>query len=298
MSTDANKAIVRRYFYEVFNEGNITTLEEICGSDFIFTLPTHAEPFRGVEGYKGLVNMLIGSFPGIHFAMEDVLAEGEMVLTRWTARGNHTGKPFPTVIGDIPAQGKSFLLEGMSWHRIVNGKIAEVIANEDSLGLIQQIGQGIFPRKTDPTPLEQTSPEVNKKTVSRYFDEVMNQGKLESIDEIMAANFAFRIPTLPDPVRGRNGMKQFVAGLRNAFPDVQFTVERQIVEGQKIGCRYWLTGTHKGEFLGIAPTGKSVKDVGNDLFHLTGGQIEEIWVSEDSLGLIQQLGAITALATA
>jgi steroid delta-isomerase-like uncharacterized protein len=294
MSTDANKAIARRYFYEVFNEANITTLEEICDPDFLFTLPTHSEPFRGVEGYKDLVNMIVGAFPDIHFAVEDMFAEGDMILTRWTARGTHTGKPFPTVIGDIPAIGNSFLIGGMSWHRIINSKIAEVIANEDSLGLIQQLGRAILPTQSAPTAPKPISPEVNKKTISRYFNEVMNQGKLNVIDEILAPNFAFRIPTLPDPVRGRDGMKQFVTGLHTAFSDIQFTVERQIVEGNKVGCRYSMTGTHKGEFLGVPPTGNPVKDTGNDLFHLAGGQIVEIWVIEDALGLMQQLNAIAA----
>jgi steroid delta-isomerase-like uncharacterized protein len=294
MSTETNKAIARRYFYEVFNKANMNTLEEICDPDFIFTLPTHSEPFRGVEGYKGLVNMLVGCFPDIHFAIEDMLAEGDMVLTRWTARGTHTGIPFPTVIGDVPAIGNLFLIEGMTWHRIVDGKIAEVTANEDSLGLIQQLGRALFPTQATPTSPEPTSPEVNKEIVGRYFNEIMNQGKLEVIDEIMAPNFAFRIPTLADPVRGRDGIKQFVTGLRTGFPDIQFTVKHQIVEGNKVAARYSMTGTHKGEFLGVPATGNSVKDIGNDLFHLAGGQIVGIWVSEDAVGLMQQLGAIAA----
>jgi steroid delta-isomerase-like uncharacterized protein len=296
MPTEANKDVVRRYFYEVFNEANIATLEEICAPDFQFTLSTHPEPFRGVEGYKDLVNMLVGAFPDVHFAVEDMSAEGETVLTRWTARGTHTGKPFPTVIGDVPAIGNSFSIEGMTWHRIVNGKIAEVLANEDSVGLIQQIGRNILPTQAAPTALKATSSKVNKQIVSRYFNEVMSQGKLEVIDEIIAPNFAFRIPTLPDPIRGRDGMKQFVTVLRTAFPDIQFTVERQIFEGNKIASRYSMSATHKGEFLGVPPTGKKVTDIGNDLFHLAGGQIVNIWVSEDALGLLQQLGAIPASA--
>ena len=294
MSTNANKAIARRYFYEVFNEANMTTLEEICAPDFLFTLPTHSEPFRGVEGYKNLVNMIVSSFPDIHFAVEDMVAEGDMVLTRWTARGHHTGTPFPTVTGDIPAIGNSFIIEGMSWHRIVDGKILEVIANEDSLGLIQQLGHAIFPTQTARTAPEAISPDTNKQIVGRYFNEVMNQGKLDVIDEIMSPNFAFRIPTIPDPIRGREGMKQFVTGLRDGFPDIQFNVEHRIVDGNKVATRYSMTGTHNGQFLGVPPTNNLVKDHGNDLFHLTEGQIEEIWVSEDAVGLMLQLGVIAA----
>ncbi len=296
MSTDANKALARRYFYEVFNEANLVTLEEICAPDFIFTLPTHPEPFRGVDGYKDLVNMLVGCFPDIHFAIEDMIAEGDRVFTRWTARGNHTGIPFPTIIGDVPAQGNSFLIEGMTWHRIVDGKLAEVTANEDSVGLIQQLGRAIFPTQYASTSSEPASPEVQKEVVNRYLQEVMTQGKLEVIDEIMTPNFAFRIPTIPDPIRGREGMKQFIKGLHTSFPDVEVTLHYQIVEDNKVAVRYSLTGTHKAEFLGIPASNNQVSDRGNDLFHFVGNQIESIWVAEDALGLVEQMGGITAQA--
>ena len=107
-SPNENVALARRYFYEVFNQANFTTLEQICAPDFIFTLPTHAEPFRGVQGYRDLVNMLVSSFPDIHFVIEDMVTEGDRILTSWTAGWTHTGMPFPTVIGDIPAIGNSF----------------------------------------------------------------------------------------------------------------------------------------------------------------------------------------------
>ena len=145
MSTEANKAIASRYFNEVFNKGDFKALEEICAPDFLFTLPTHEEPYRGVDGYKGLVNMLRGCFPDIQFAIEDMLAEEDKVMTRWTARGTHTGIPFPTVIGDVPAVGNQFHIEGMSWHHISNGKISEVRANEDSLGSDLSTGPNPLP---------------------------------------------------------------------------------------------------------------------------------------------------------
>jgi steroid delta-isomerase-like uncharacterized protein len=287
----ANEALARRYFYEVFNEGNMTTLEEICAPDFVFTLPTHEEQFRGVEGYKGLVNMLRGCFPDIHFAVEDMLSEGDRVLTRWTARGTHTGIPFPTVIGDVAAAGNHFIIEGMTWHQIANGKIAVVTANEDGLGLIYQLGRVLFPGQPPATP-QPASPQVNKAAVGRYFDEIMNEGNLDAIDELMTVNFAFHIPTLPDPMRGSEGMKRFVTGLRAGFPDIKFTPEYVIADETRVAVRYAMTGTHQGEFLGVPPSYKAVKDIGNDLFHLSDGKIVAVWVSEDAVGLLQQMGVI------
>ncbi len=193
MSTEANKSLVLRYFNEVFNQGDLDALEEITASDFVFVMPTHEEPFRGVEGYKGLVSMLRGCFPDIHFAVEDMVAEEDKVLTRWTARGTHTGIPFPTILGDVPAAGNRFLIEGMTWHQISDGKISQVTANEDGVGLIVQLGKILFPGQPSATPVP-SSPEVNRHLIDRYFGEIMNRGDLAVIDEIMAPDFASTSP--------------------------------------------------------------------------------------------------------
>jgi steroid delta-isomerase-like uncharacterized protein len=291
MSTEANKALARRYFNEVLNKGDFKALEELCAPDFIFTLPAHEEPLRGVESYKGLVNMLRRCFPDIQFAVEDMLAEADDVMTRWTARGTHTGIPFPTVLGDVPAVGNQFHIEGMTWHHISDGKISQVTANEDSLGLIYQLGQALFPGQPTATPVPGSS-EASKSIVDRYFNEIMNQGSLKAIDELMAPNFAFHIPTLPDPMRGPEGMKQFVTGLRNCFPDAKFTPEYMIADGHRVAARYRMTGTHKDSFLGAPASGNFVKDAGTDLFHLSGGKIVTVWVAEDALGLLEQMGVL------
>lgn len=288
-----NTDLTRRYFYEVFNEGNMETLEEICSPDFIFTLPTHEEPFRGVDGYKNLVNMLRGCFPDVHFAIEDQVSSGDRVLTRWTARGTHTGIPFPTVIGDIPAVGNRFHIEGMTWHTVKDGKISVVDANEDGVGLIYQLGRVLFPGQPSATPVP-GDPAANEAVCQRYFDEIINAGNLATIDETMTPDFEFHIPTLPDPVRGREGMKGFVTGLRTGFPDLQFKPEYMISTPTAVAARYTMTGTHTGSFLGAPPSGNSVKDLGSDIFHVTGGMISRIWVAEDAVGLLQQMGVLPA----
>ena len=291
MSTEANKSLALRYFNEVFNQGDLTTLEEITAPDFVFVMPTHDEPFRGVEGYKGLVSMLRGCFPDIQFAVEDMVAEGERVLTRWTARGTHTGIPFPTVIGDVPAAGNRFHIEGMTWHQMSNGKIAQVTANEDGVGLIIQLGRVLFPGQPSATPVP-GSPDANRSLVGRYFNEIMSRGDLAVIDELMTPDFAFHIPTLPDPVRGPEGMKQFVTGLRTAFPDAKFAPEYVIADEFQAAVRYQMAGTQNGDFLGTPASGNYVKDAGTDLFHFSGGRIVSVHVAEDALGLLQQMDAI------
>ncbi len=293
MSENVGAELTRRYFYEVFNQGDMQALEEICSPDFVFTLPTHEEPFRGVEGYKGLVNMLRSCFPDVHFAIEDQVFSDERVLTRWTARGTHTGAPFPTVIGDVPAVGNRFTIEGMTWHQIVDGKLAEVTANEDGVGLIYQLGRVLFPGQP-PSTLTPAPPEENLAIAGRYFDEIMSQGRLDVVDELMAPHFAFHIPTLPDAVRGPEGMKGFVSGLRTGFPDAKFVPDYMIADGPRVAARYHMSGTHSGPFLGAPPSNNAVTDMGSDIFHISNGKIVELWVAEDAVGLLVQMGILSA----
>ncbi len=185
----------------------------------------------------------------------------------------------------------------MTWLRVRDGKLQEMTADQDELGLIYQLGRVLFPGQPPATPVPGT-PAANKAVVGRYFDEIMNQGSLKAIDELMAPNFAFHIPTLPDPVRGPQGMKQFVTGLRAGFPDVTFTPEYLIADGNRVAARYSMTGTHRGEFLGAPPSGKVTTDAGTDLFHLSGGKITSVHVAEDAVGLLRQMGVLGGAAPA
>jgi steroid delta-isomerase-like uncharacterized protein len=136
------------------------------------------------------------------------------------------------------------------------------------------------------------STERSRELAQRYFDEILNKGDMAAIDALFTPDFVFYIPTIPDGVRGRDAYKDFVRNLRNAFPDGVFTPVGQPAEGDKAAVRWTFKGTHRGEFLGVAPTGRTVTDNGIDIFHIVDGQIAEIWANEDALGLMQQLGVV------
>ena len=131
--------------------------------------------------------------------------------------------------------------------------------------------------------------EENKALVRREIEEIWNQGKLDVIDEIFAADFILHEPVAGE-VRGPEGLKQFVTMNRTAFPDFQLTIEDMFAEGDKVAVRWSWTGTHKGEFMGIPPTGVQVIMTGISIGHFTGGKIMEAWDYGDALGLMQQLG--------
>ncbi len=133
--------------------------------------------------------------------------------------------------------------------------------------------------------------EENKAIELRFFEEVVNKGNLAVIDELVAANFVDRSAPLgvaPD----REGYKQFFAMAHSAFPDFHSTLEDMIAEGDKVVQRFTVRGTHKGEWMGIALTGKQIEMGGIAVHRLAGGKIVEDWTSMDMLGMMQQLGVI------
>jgi predicted ester cyclase len=93
-------------------------------------------------------------------------------------------------------------------------------------------------------------------------------------------------------------MKEFLAPYFAAFPDLQFTVEDEIAEGDKVTTRYTARGTHRGELMGMAPTGKHVTVTGIFISRVEEGKLAEMWLNWDALGLMQQLGVIPQLAQA
>ena len=130
----------------------------------------------------------------------------------------------------------------------------------------------------------------NKAIDRRYVAEVLNGANLAAIDEIMAPSYVGHVPGFPPS--DREGDKQLIAMFRGAFPDLRFTIEDQIAEGDRVVHRLSATGTHRGEFMGIPATGRRVTVTGVNINRFAGGQVVEAWGFMDLLGLMQQLGAV------
>jgi predicted ester cyclase len=132
----------------------------------------------------------------------------------------------------------------------------------------------------------------NKAIIRRLIDEVWNQRKLDVLDEIFAPNAVIYDPSVPGLSRGPEGAKQYVRLFCAAFPDTQVTADDIFAEGDKVALRWSSRGTHKGELMGIAPTGKQVTVTGQAIYRLANGKIEEDWIQGDVLGVLQQLGVV------
>ncbi len=133
MSVEQNKAVRRRFFEEVVNQGNLALVDELLSPDFVDHSGMFGAPGR--EGARQGWAAFHAAFASFHSTLEDLIAEGDKVVQRFTARGTHTGEWM-----GIPATGKQVEVTGMAIHRIAGGKIAENWANMDMLGFMQQLG--------------------------------------------------------------------------------------------------------------------------------------------------------------
>lgn len=137
------------------------------------------------------------------------------------------------------------------------------------------------------------SPDANIATVRRFFDEVVNQGRLDVVDEIFAPDY-LNHNTHPGQTPGPEGVKTLVTNVRAAFPDIEETVEDIFGAGDRVALRLTMRGTHTGrEFRGVLPTGKEVNVTGMAIVRVVDGKIPDGWFFFDRLALYTQLGAIT-----
>ena len=132
--SEANEAMMRRFYDEVVNKGNLAEIDERIAQDLIEHNPPPGV-LSGPEGMKQSVAMFRAAFPDIHVTIHDVLAEGDKVVVRATASGTHRGE-----LMGIPATGRRIAVDEIHIVRCVDGKVVEHWGVEDSLGMMQQLG--------------------------------------------------------------------------------------------------------------------------------------------------------------
>lgn len=133
MSTEENKAIVRRFFEEGPSKGNLDIADELLSPDFTLHVPLPAS--QGIEGINEVITTCRAAFEHLNVTIEDITAEGNKVAARFTARGIHKGN-----FMGLPATGKPITMTGIEIFRIKDGKIAELWGEANLLGLMQQLG--------------------------------------------------------------------------------------------------------------------------------------------------------------
>jgi predicted ester cyclase len=138
------------------------------------------------------------------------------------------------------------------------------------------------------------SAEENKATFRRYVEEVSNGGNLDLADEIFDRYTSHQSDGRTEE-RGPEDVKRFIGEFRQTFPALHSLIEDQVAEGDKVVTRWRASGTHQGEFRGIAPTGNTITVPGIGIFRVSKeGKVVESWDNMDQLGIMRQLGVISA----
>ena len=135
------------------------------------------------------------------------------------------------------------------------------------------------------------SAETNKLVMGRFTD-FINTASEKLADELISPDAIFHVPGRSEPVRGPAGYLAILGMMREGFPDIQWTLEEMIAEGDKVAARFTMRGTHRGTFFGVPPTGKPIVVQAMNFYRLSGGQFVEERGQPDLLSLLQQIGAV------
>ena len=135
--------------------------------------------------------------------------------------------------------------------------------------------------------------EENKALLRRWID-IWHAQNTAAVDDLVTSDYVRHDPTMPD-IHGPAAEKQLMTAYLTAFPDLRFTIDNMIAEGDRVAVHLTARGTHQGDLMGIPPTGKSITVAIMEIYRMTNGKIAEQWVSLDNLGMMQQIGAIPTM---
>jgi steroid delta-isomerase-like uncharacterized protein len=141
-----------------------------------------------------------------------------------------------------------------------------------------------------------SDPTINKALVTEFIDALFTRGELDAVDRYLAPGFVNHDP-FPGFAPDREGMRRTARVFRQAFPDWHAGQEAHIAEGDLVAERFSARGTHRGEIMGVAPTGRVVVLAGINIFRVQDGQLVERWGRTDDLGFLQQLGIVPAMSS-
>ena len=256
MAADRNKDVVRRFITEVLSGGRLDRIDELLA-------PTYVNRAFGADlaAFKELIAGFVAALPERRFDVEELIAEADAVVARFTLEVRDTG-------------GRTTSMRGLTYYRVADGRIVE-----DDPITTPELARALGP---------------DHETTMRRLYELISAGDIDGFGDCLAEDFVEHDQT-PGFGPGKEEVKQLFRMYRSAFPDMYMEVQDVLVSGDRAIARVRVTGTHQGELMGMPATGKRV-DV--QLIDITrfgdDGLAREHWGVFDALGMMQQLGAMPA----
>jgi steroid delta-isomerase-like uncharacterized protein len=286
-TAEEKRAIIVKYFTEVVIPRRLEMIEQYINQDVI----EHSAPLMDmhpIEAVRAFLRLNFDSFPWLWYDVYHLLVDGDCVILVSYIEGEFSGKP---LLG-APPTGRRFRIPNLEVICIPELKFAEHWGGIDLIGLAEQIGLPMFGMGTPPPD---AALEEAKRLAAQYI-EGMNKGDIDLTMDVFADSFVDHqvVPGGASLGSTKADVRQAHEMLKLAFPDVQFTLEDLLVEGDSVVMRVSGSGTHQGAFFGIPATGKRISWTGVRLLRIANGKFTEGTSELDQVGILQQMGIIPA----
>lgn len=290
---EANVGTATRWFTEVLNDKRFDILEEILHPE-IQLKPAAFSGMSGLDQVGQMVEGLLGAFPDASYTIDDVLAEGDKVVVRWTGTGTHEGE-----YAGVPATGEQKTWTGLNLFHFACGSISGIWAEADllvQLGLTEAHEPAVIAASGTPAAECPTSTREEMERYAQIWHEVWVSHDVSTLEGLFSPNAIHHNGVGADAV-GLAAIQQGLETFFAAFPDVVDTLEDVVVDGDRVASRYTATGTNTGSWYGAEPSGRTATVTGMSILRVECGQVVEIWSEVSGLPLWQQMGMLEGAAT-
>jgi len=276
-----NKKLSNLYYQKVMNGAKIDVIPQIMDEEFIFTIPTHPEVFKGTKGFEEEVTGLHGAFPDVHLDVHHKWCFEDLILGLWTGTGTHIGeKPLSTPKGPLPATGNAFVIEGVSWIRADGTLLRENLANEDTLKIIHDLGVKDCTSIYNNAAASLASAQQFPTSAAR---------KIATRDQL-TYNFRFNHPLLLSEGESPYQYENFMATYWNAFKNVEMKITESKREGEVNAYRWTFEADHVRPFFGIPATQKRIRHQGVTVWiYNSQGSAKSVYFNENLIVLLGQM---------
>ena len=299
---EQNLAIVRSFFEDGVNGADLAVFDRVAAPDIVYHGATVSDE-SGLEALKRIYSEALAGFPGIEYTLLTSVADGNAVALRYSVKGVHTGD-----FRGLPPTGKTITWNHSAFAHVDCGRISEMWAEIDQLDRLRQLGilaaegpaarmagAASGPAATPAMPADTAScdPQSPQETIAvadRVRAEVYNMRNFDVMPEIFADDYVHGSANGPDAIGVAAG-RQRIGAFVTALPDLDWTFDEVIAEGDRVAAHWTTRGTQDGDLLGFAPTGKPVEFTGISFFTVRCSKIVEFQTEMDAAGLLDQVGA-------
>jgi steroid delta-isomerase-like uncharacterized protein len=267
---DNNRRLVRRFMEDIWSRGDPQAINECLTDDFTFELSFTT--VRGIPDFTAMVERNRLAFRNLTYRVDDTVAEETKAAVFWTMTSTHVG-----TWREVEGTNRDVSIRGMTVFYIREGRIYEAYVENDVLGLMTQIGGVVMT-----PPLQR-----NKALMNRYVEIVLNGRDVNRFNEVVASDFvAHRADQV---LQGIDTLERQMESWWRAFPDLHFTADIMMAEENRVAISYTAPGTHKGEFAGIAPTGRQITWRGIMIYTIRDNRVAEAIAQWNDRDVIEQL---------